>query len=199
MLPTLPHLTAFVVLAYPLVHHAHAQDVIHFMDNTQLITKVLEVGIDSITHTPQRKNAKPQKVPKAFIKFIEYQNGQRYFIEHTKLYMTDGKIILALVKEYDEKNLAYQDVFSRQSRAVPLRKVAAIHYDKDHRINFMDKINLRNGDYAVGQVLEIKEDEITYENARRRRRKEDIDRDMVLSIEFTNGFEQKFTSTQSNN
>ena len=199
MLPTLPQLTTLSVLVCILVHHIQAQDVIHFMDNTQLVSKVLEVGIDSITHTPQRRNATPQKVPKAFIKFIEYQNGQRYFIEHSKLFMTDGKIVLALVREYDERHLSYQDVFSRQSKTIPLRKVAAIHYDKDHRVNFMDKINLRSGGFAAGQVLEIKEDEITFENVRRRGRKEIVDRSMVRSIEFENGFDQIFTSTQPNN
>lgn len=185
-----------------LVTRIQAQDVIHFMDNTQVASKVLEVSIDSIVYTPQnrgRKKVKEQRVPKAFIKFIEYENGQRYFVEHSQVYLTDGKLILALIDQYDEDHLFYQNVYTREAKRLPMRKVVAIRYDDDRRVNFMDKINLRNGDFVAGNIIEINEDEICFENMRYRRRKDNIDLDLVRSIEFKNGLEQEFTATQPNN
>ena len=189
-------------MALWLVPRIQAQDVIHFMDNTQVASKVLEVGIDSILYIPNSTNkrkAQQQRVPNAFIKFIEYKNGQRYFVEHSQIFLTDGKLILALVKEYDEKHLYYQNVYTRELQRLSMRKVVAIQYDKDRRVNFMDKINLQDGDYVAGNILEINEQEVTFENMTHRRRKDDIDLDLVRSIEFKNGFEQEFTATQPNN
>ncbi|WKN43782.1 hypothetical protein [Tunicatimonas pelagia] len=200
MLPTLPYLTALSGLAVLLVPRIHAQDVIHFMDNTEVAAKVLEVGIDSIVYIPQGvKNAQSQRVPNAFIKFIEYQRGPRYFVEHSQVFLIGGQLILALIERYDEKYLYYKNVYTREAKRLPLRKVVAIRYDNDHRVNFMDKINLQDGDYLGGNILEIDEEAITFENVARRGRKEDINVDRVRSIEFKNGFEQEFMVTQPNN
>ena len=200
-MPTLPYLFALSVPAFLLVIRIQAQDVIHFMDNAQVASKVLEVGIDSIVYTPINRNQKKsqnQRVPKAFVKFIEYDNGQRYFVEHSQVFLINGKLILGLINRYDENHLYYQNVYTRENKRLPMRKVVAIRYGNDRRVNFMDKINLRDGDFVAGNIIEINDEEITFENMRYRRRKDDIDLDLVRSIEFKNGFEQEFTATQPN-
>ncbi|MGB3585215.1 MAG: hypothetical protein WBA23_01685 [Tunicatimonas sp.] len=201
MVPTLHYLFTLSVPAFLLAPCIQAQDVIHFMDNAQVVSKVLEVGIDSIVYIPEKlnkKKGKEQHVPKAFIKFIEYENGQRYFVEHSQIFLTDGKLLLALVERYDENHLYYQDVYTRNAKRLAMRKVVAIRYNNNHRVNFMDKINLREGSYLAGSILEINDEEIVFENTENHHRKDKIDLDLVRSIEFKNGFEQEFTAAQPN-
>lgn len=189
----------YLLLILIVAQEATAQDMIYFMDNSKIETKVLEVGIDSIKHVPvERKEQSPLLVPKAFVKYIEYQNGQQYFIEHSKLYLVSGKIVLAYVQKYDNKLVQYQDVYTRKVKNIPIRKVVAIHYQDGEKVNFMDKINLWDGQFRAGRVLEVKEESVTFENITRKNKKETVAIAEVRSIEFKNGFEQKFSSSQPN-
>ena len=176
-----------------------AQDIVYFMDNTKVETKVLEVGLDSIKHLPTtKKDTPPVSIPRAFVKYIQYKNGQRYFIDHSKLYLVNGKIVLAYIQKSTDKVVRYQDVYTHQEKTVPLKKVVAIHYDTDEKVNYLDKINLWSGQFMAGKVLQVKEESVIFENVARRNREQTIDIARVRSIEFKNGFEQEFSSTQPN-
>lgn len=188
-----------LLLLFFTVQKVAAQDIVYFMDNTKIETKVLEVGLDSIKHLPaSRKNQASELIPRAFVKYIQYKNGQRYFIEHSKLYLINGTIVLANVQKATDKIVRYQDVYTHQEKTLPIKKVVAIHYDTDEKINFLDKINLWNGQFMAGRVLQVKEESVIFENVARRNREQSVDIARVRSIEFKNGFEQEFSSTQPN-
>jgi hypothetical protein len=180
-------------------HTILAQDIIHFMDNSQLSTIVLEVGIDSIKYQPLgQKDSSSLAIPKAFVKYIEYANGQQYFVPQSKIYLTNGKILLGHIVEQNEEMIIYQDAFTRRKKPIPAKKVVAFQYYEEEQINLMDKINLLDGQYLAGKVLEINEEVIAFENVARRNKTQEISREKVRSIEFKNGYEQVFAPPQPN-
>ena len=199
MLLQQPDRCLYLLMLFFIAQEVAAQDIVYFMDNTKVETKVLEVGLDSIKHLPTtKKDTPPVSIPRAFVKYIQYKNGQRYFIDHSKLYLVNGKIVLAYIQKSTDKVVRYQDVYTHQEKTVPLKKVVAIHYDTDEKVNYLDKINLWSGQFMAGKVLQVKEESVIFENVARRNREQTIDIARVRSIEFKNGFEQEFSSTQPN-
>ncbi|MEQ9443392.1 MAG: hypothetical protein RIG62_30415 [Cyclobacteriaceae bacterium] len=194
-----PSLFLYLLLTLLLAQEIRAQDIIYFMDKSKVETKVLEVGIDSIRHLPSAKKSQlPTSVPRAFVRYIEYRNGQKYFIAQSKLYLVSGKIVLAHVLKLTDKLVQYQDVFTHKVKNIPVRKVASIHYHNDEKVNILDKINLWSGQFMAGQVLEVNEEVVTFENITDKKRKQAVDIAKIRSIEFKNGFEQEFSSPQPN-
>ena len=173
-----------------------AQDTMHFIDGHQEEAKVQEVGTDSIIYLVATSRTPHRKVARYRVSRITYENGQTYFISPTRIYLIDGKIIAAHVLKVNDTSIEYLDLYTDRVKSIPVKKVAAIGYEDGTRKYYVDKINLRDGGFVAGRVLEVNEASVVFENAARKYRKQTIEVTDILSIEFRNGFEQQFLSTQ---
>lgn len=173
-----------------------AQDVMHFVDGHQEAAKVLEVGTDTIRYVMGTSRTSHREVARYRVSHITYENGQTYFVPPTRIYLNDGKIVTVHVQQTDDKHIKYIDLYTNQERKVAIKKVAVVGYEDGTRKYYNDKINLRNGGFVAGRVLEVSDATVIFENAARQYREQTLALDNILSIEFINGFEQQFLSSQ---
>ena len=183
-----------LLMSHPLL--LPAQDTMHFVDGHQEEAKVLEVGIDTVYYAVDTSRTPRQQIARYRLSHITYENGQTYFVPPTRIYLNDGKIIAVRVQQTDDEHIEYIDLYTNRERRVAVKKVAVIGYEDGTSQYYNDKINLRDGGFIAGRVLEVSDAAVTYENAARQYRKQTVALDAILSIEFRNGFEQQFLSTQ---
>ncbi len=188
--------SATLVLLLGVICPLLAQDTMHFIDGHEEDVSVQEVGTDTITYVVETSRQPHRRVARYRVSHITYKNGQTYFVSPTRIYFVNGKIVSAHVQKIDDTSIEYLDLYTDRVKRIPVKKVALIGYEDGTRKYYVDKINLRDGGYVAGRVLEVNEASVIFENAARKYRRQTMVLSDILSIEFKNGFEQQFLSTQ---
>ncbi len=178
---------------------AVGQDKLYLFNHKVVQGKVIEIGIDSIVLEAPKAKAKTYSMANTKVNYILLENGEKYFVPHDMISLTNGNVISADIQDTSQASIRYYDLKSKSGRIekVSTQKVLSITFRRGDEVYYYDRVNLRNGKIIAAEVLEVKDHEIVYKAAGKKKAAHTLPVDEISDIWFKNGYRQPFAPLEN--
>lgn len=186
-------LTLFMAV---MLHGLFAQDRLYLFQEGYITGSVTEVGVDSIVFDSGHKK---QVLPSYKVHYIQFSNGERYFVPQDMISRVDDEMIFAKILDTAGVQIVYHDLKRKpyKERTVHKDEVLSILFCSGEEVFFYDKIVMVSGRILAADILEISDEEITYRHPLKTRKALSVPVSGVDHIRFRSGYLQQFVNLEN--